>query len=180
MKRLVVMAFLLVGLLAPTGASAHDQSRWDGNDAGGPLDFQYTYFGDGHGEDNWSQARRVWLCVEMGRPWSTWRLRGAKNYIWFELDTRNNSVADYYVNFIYRQGELKGRMLNKRFEYKATTHGYRFSKRKGACVYFKAQTIKPIEQVIRWRVYSGYQSQRVCRRFCWDDSSVTRHRWSKR
>jgi len=28
-------------------------------------------------------------------------------------------------------------MLNKRFEYKATTHGYRFSKRKGACVYFK-------------------------------------------
>lgn len=104
---------------------------------------------------------------------------GSAKYISFALDTRGTPEFDYYVDFVHDgRGGLRGRILDKGLQYEATTHGYRFAKRKGACVNFKAKRIKPIQQVVRWTVFSGYQSKRICRRACFDSTFPPyRHPW---
>lgn len=178
MKKGWMVAVLVTGLLTPSGvALAHEQSKFDGADAGGPLDFIWRSFSET--EDN-----RVYLCVKMARPWPTWKLRGERRYIYFELDTRHKDDPEYYIEFFNRNGQLKARITNKRFDHKATAAGYRFAQKKGACVSFKARLLKPIKFVVRWRVYSGSPGA-GCKgiadrgpRFCFDDSRFVRHRWA--
>ncbi len=183
MKRLaeLMATVLTVGLLMALPAQAHSgNGKWDGNDAGGPFDVHYTWYSDGHGQDNWSGRRRVWLCVKTYNPWQNWQLGSSHDGkgIGFALDTRADRSPDYYVGFTQgKGGGLVGRLYNRSGENKGTTNGYRFGKKKGGCVYIKEYRIKPISQVVRYTAFSDYYSQRVCSGVCSDSTSWYSHRY---
>lgn len=172
---------LLAGLLTVAPAQAHSTNwKWDANDTGGPFDLHWTKYTDGHGQDNWSGKRRVWLCVQTWSPWQTWQLGGKADGkgFGFALDARGDRAPDYFVGFNQnKSGSLVGRLFNDSFDYKATTKGYRFGEKKGGCVYFKENLIKPIRQSVRYIVFSDYQSRRVCFRGCSDRTAWYSHRY---
>jgi len=176
----LVAPLLIVALMLPVGALAHSSNwKWDANDAGGPFDLHWTAYSDGHGNNNWSGKRRVWLCVRTYSPWQTWQLEGSKfEAIWFDLDTRGNKFPEYSVVFNRSEGGgLIGKLYTDTGEYKGKTNGYRFASHKGGCAYFKEYRIKPIKQKVRYKAFGYYKSQRVCSRGCFDWTTMYSHQY---
>ncbi len=174
-KRLLVAALSLIVVTSATPASAHTQTHWDPNDTGGPLDLTYVGFYDGHGDDNWSRPVRIWLCVQTQRQWATRVLNRAGGFR-FYLDVRGDSTFDYDVAFKNSSGNLRGTVRNLHKQvFVGSFPGYRFGEKRGGCVLFKKRHIAPIQQVVRWQVFSSYQTRRICRSGCIDATRMRKH-----
>ena len=173
----LVAASLMSTSLFMGPASAHDQTRWDANDTGGFLDLKWVTTYEGHGEDHWSEATRVWFCVQTRAKWYPYMLKGSKG-IWFYLDVRDDRASEYEVRFIGHNGNLRGALFSySRQKVVDRFPGYRFAHKHGGCVYVKRRYLKPIQQhLMRWSVATYYHSRRICYRYgCYDWTRTFSH-----
>ena len=100
MKRAIVIALALVTTIVP--ARAHVGTQWDGNDVGGPLDIRRAVIDHGGG--------RLKFKVRMQNDFRARVLRGDSNFVWVDLDTREDQGMDYFAEVKYRRSELRTRV----------------------------------------------------------------------
>lgn len=175
MKRILVFA-VAFGLVAGAvgTALAHEQSKYDGDDANGPLDMIWVEFYNGHGSNNWSNPERIWLCASTQRKWYTRELK-RNGSMSFRLDVRGDKASEFYVRFRARDGDLGGALVNARTGNIRWIPGYRYNNKRGACVYFQRKFIAPVKNFVRYSAATGYMTRRECSNFCLDLSGNYRH-----
>jgi hypothetical protein len=169
-------AAVLMVVSAGSPVAAHDQGRWDANDANGYLDLHAVYTAHGHGTGNWSKSNRLWFCTSMENAWYPYMLHHG-NYIEFDLDVRNGRQPEYGVFFKGHNGSLRGVLWSFNHDREVTTFpGYRYGHHKGGCVYVERHFLKPIQQgLMRWQVFTYYHSRRICRYGCVDSTKIFSH-----
>jgi hypothetical protein len=165
---------LLLCLTAGTAFGHYAKDQHDWNDTAGPLDMTWVAFADTKGTNHCQRRKCIFLQARMQRWWANRALK--RGYVAFYLDVRGNTKPDYQVVVRHEKGTLKALIYNyKSLKVVGWAHAYRYHK--WVVAFFLPRKVRPIQQVVRWRVETYFWDRRICPRTCYDTTGRYSHRW---
>jgi hypothetical protein len=146
-------------------ATAHKQTKFDGNDVAGPLDIREASFNHRDGKIIVTQTTRGdWTAAQLEEN----KVQTDRSFI-FQFDSRGTGTQDYFVYVDYINGQLRG-LLYRITSGSPVQEGSADVDKNGRTLKakFRKGRINPRDSHIRWDAESEWTDKATCASGCRD------------